>query len=254
MGKIKIKFQPLFFIYVFLCIYFGWNNYIFYYVVTATLHEYGHLITAKLLGYRVDGVVYSLYGVGLKTNNVYKRKDDILVSLAGPLVNLILIIICISLWWIFPTIYFFTYEFVISNIVVMLFNLLPIYPLDGGRVIFAMLLKKFKARKILKVNQILCVIGGFFCIGIFIVTLFYYVNYSFLFIGIFLILNSVINDSNSYFARIETYNKKYIKPIEIKTFKVKDLNRMNLIKYLSPHYYSIFEDLNGKRIEEKDIL
>ena len=147
MAKIKIKFNPLFMIYVFLCVYFGWFNNVFYYIVVATLHEYGHLFVAKLLGYRVDGFIYSLYGVGLKTNNAYKTKDDILVSLAGPCVNLILIVVSICLWWIFPTTYFFTYDFVICNIVIMLFNLIPIYPLDGGRVMLALFSKKIQRKE-----------------------------------------------------------------------------------------------------------
>ena len=254
MGKIKIKFQPLFFIYVFLCIYFGWNNAVFYYVIVATLHEYGHLCAARLMGYNVDGIVYSLYGVGLKTNNVYKAKDDIIVALAGPFVNLVLIIICICLWWIFPSIYYFTYDFVVCNNVIMLFNLVPIYPLDGGRIALALLSKKIKTRKLLKFNSLLCIILGLFLIATFVVSLFYLVNYSCLFVGIFLILNSVINDSNSYFEKIETFNKRYIKPIEIKTFKVSDLSKEKLIKYSSPHYYAVFEDLQGNSLEEKDII
>ena len=222
--------------------------------MTATLHEYGHFAMAKILGYRVDGVVYSLYGVGLKTNNVYKVKDDILVSLAGPVVNVICIIISICLWWVFPTTYYFTYEFVISNIVIMIFNLIPIYPLDGGRILLAVLSKKYKPKKILKISSIFCVILGMVFIGLFIVSLFFAVNYSMLFIGVFLLLNSIINDSNMYFARINAFNKKYHKPVEIKTFKVDNLSREKLIKYLSPHYYSVFESSSGEKIEEKDLI
>jgi len=257
MEKLKIKFQPLFWMYVFVCIYFGWLNQIFYYIVVATLHEYGHLFVAKWLGYKVDGVIYSFYGVGLKTNNVYKIKHDVIVSLAGPFVNLIMIILIINLWWIFPTTYFFTYDFVICNIVVMIFNLFPIYPLDGGRVVVALLSQKYKIKTILKINNIICYVLSGILIVLFVITLFYVVNFSLLFVAIFLFLNTIINDSNSYYSRISAYNKRYSKPVEVKTFRVDSLSKDKLLKYLSPHYYSIFECINNGKIEvieEKDLI
>ena len=45
--------------------------------------------------------------------------------------------------------------------------------------------------------------------------------------------------------------------MEVKTFRVKCLNKRELIKYLSPHYYSIFEIEYGediKTIEERDLF
>jgi len=133
MGKIKI--HPLFVIYVFVCLYFGWLNSIFFYVVSVVLHEYGHLLVARLLGYEVDGILFNVYGAGLKTNNIYKPKDDILISIAGPLINIILIVLIVCLWWLFPTSYVFTLDFLKSNLVVFVFNILPIYPLDGGKIL-----------------------------------------------------------------------------------------------------------------------
>ena len=44
MSRLKIKIKPLFILYVFLCIYFGWFNKIFYYVIAVALHEYGHYL------------------------------------------------------------------------------------------------------------------------------------------------------------------------------------------------------------------
>jgi stage IV sporulation protein FB len=124
----KLKFHPLFVIYVFVCLYFGWMNSVFYYVVTVVLHEYGHLIAMKIFGYHSLGINFNVYGAGLKSQNIYKRKHDIIISMAGPFVNIILIILNVCLWWVFPSIYVFTIDFVKINLVVLIFNLLPIYP------------------------------------------------------------------------------------------------------------------------------
>ena len=87
MSRLKIKIKPLFVLYVFLCIYFGWFNKIFYYVIAVALHEYGHYLVAKMKGYEFDSVVFNVYGGGLFGSNSFKRKDDLIISLAGPLVN-----------------------------------------------------------------------------------------------------------------------------------------------------------------------
>ena len=107
----KIKFKSLFLIYVFVCMDWGWYNQIFYYVVTVVCHEYGHAFVAKKLGYQSQGIIFNLSGAGLKTESIYKAKDDILISLAGPMVNFLFIILVSCGWWFFPSSYLFTHEF-----------------------------------------------------------------------------------------------------------------------------------------------
>lgn len=252
----KLKFHPLFIIYVFLCLYFGWCNDIFYYVVAVVLHEYGHYFETKKLGYNVSGILISIYGASLNTNNSYKVKDDIKISLAGPLVNVILIVLCICLWWILPTTYVFTYSFVISNVVILLFNLIPIYPLDGGRVVVALISSKIKRRKIIKVNNIMCFVLGIIFLSLFGVSIIYKINLSLLFIGLFLAFNSIASDRSAYFEKISALNKSK-KPCEIKVFKVSAFEKSALLKCVSPSYYSVFvSDLSEKQqmVSEDDLF
>lgn len=258
MGKLKIKFHPLFVLYVFLCIYFNWFNKIFYYVITVTLHEYGHYFVAKYFGYQIDSMIFSLSGAGITSNNNFKSKHDILISIAGPLVNLFILLITVCSWWIFPLTYLYTYDFLISNLVVMFFNLIPIYPLDGGRILFAFLsMKNISKSKLMKINKYVCLTFGITMIIFYIVSLFYISNLNLLFIGIFLTINSINCDKNIYFDKIQSLNKKMNKPVEVKVFKVNCENTKELIKYLNPHYYSIFQisvNNKSKTIEEKDLF
>lgn len=258
MGKLKIKFHPLFAIYIFLCIYFGWFNSVFYYVIVVTLHEFGHYLMIKYYGYDMDSLVFSLHGAGLKGSNNFKVKHEFIISLAGPIVNILLITITIALWWIFPLSYLFTKEFLVCNVAVLCFNLLPIYPLDGGRIITTFLVsKKMNKNKILKFNRYLCIVLGLILLILFIFSIFYTINFNLLIISFFMFINSISCDKNVYFDKISCLNKNTTKPIEVKVFKVHSDNKADLIKLLNPHYYSIFEighEDNKKIIEEKDLF
>lgn len=256
MERLKIKIHPLFIIYVFICIYFNWINLIFYYIVVMFLHEFAHYFVAKQLGYSVNGMLLSIYGLGLQTNNAYKRRDEILISVAGPIMNVILIVLTVFFWWISPSLYFFTYDFVVCNMLIMLFNLIPLYPLDGGRVMVCMFPEKLKY-KVIKVSNIISLILGILLVVLFFVSVFLKINLNLLFIGLFMIINSISFDRNMYFNTISTLNKCNNKPIEIKRFVINDYDKSKLIKHLSPHYYSIFEcHVDGEIIviHEEDLL
>ena len=258
MGKLKIKFHPLFALYVFVCIYFNWFNKIFYYVIVVTMHEYGHYFCAKYYGYQMDSIIYSLSGAGITTNSSFKSKHDIIISLCGPLVNLILIVVTICLWWIFPLSYLYTYDFLICNIVVMMFNLLPLYPLDGGRIIVSILCLKGKNRnKCLRINKIVCLTFGILFVVLFLISIFFKTNYNLLITSMFLLVNAITSDKNIYFDKIKSLNKNNDKPIEVKVFKVSTHNKKELVKYLNPYYFSVFKnELDGKTetINETDLL
>ncbi|MBQ7351701.1 MAG: hypothetical protein IJW59_02395 [Clostridia bacterium] len=211
---------------------------------------------ARKLGYETQGIIFNVYGAGLNSSAIYKRKDDIIVSLAGPIVNLLLIVLIVCFWWVLPSSYLFTLEFLKSNLAVMIFNLIPIYPLDGGRVVVALFGQKFKKEKILKVNKMLCLILGIVCCIGFVVSIFYYVNFSFIFIGVFLILNSIDVNKNLYFEKSSAFVKGD-KELEVKIFKVNSLEKKKLLKYIRSDYYSMFLcEKHNKFIlkSEEDIL
>lgn len=257
MGKLKIKFHPLFVLYVFICIYFNWFNKIFFYVITVTFHEYGHYFCAKKYGYKIDSLVYSLNGAGITTKENFKEKDEIKIALAGPLVNVLFIILIMCLWWIFPTLYLFTYDFFVCNIVVFLFNMLPLYPLDGGRIIVSILVLKGKSKKkLLRLEKIVGMAFSIIFLILFILSLIYRVNFNLLIISCFLMTNSLTIENNKYFDKVQAFNKSYSRPIEIKKFRVSNLEKSTLIKYLSPQYFSVFECVcDGKviTISEDDL-
>jgi len=253
----KIKFHPFFIIYVFVCIYCEWFNGVFYYVVSVVLHEYGHYFVAKILGYESQGIIFNVYGAGLQSNNIFKSKDEVLISLAGPLVNLILIILTICLWWLFPASYIYSIGFLRSNLSVMIFNLIPIYPLDGGRILVSSLSNVFNKNKMLKINKMIGIATGVVFCALFVVSVFVSVNFNLLIIGIFLTITCIHYDKNLNIQLIKSLTKTTDKKYEVKIFKVDSFNKVQMLKLLSPNYYSIFIKFsNGEKrmILEDDLL
>ena len=91
---------------------------------------YGYSVSFKINMQDIDKKI----GKG----NILELKK-IIVALAGPIVSLIIALIYLK----FKPIYFKQTDIVYSNIIIALFNLIPIYPLDGGRIINGILHIKY---------------------------------------------------------------------------------------------------------------
>jgi Zn-dependent protease len=106
-----------------------------------TLHEYGHCLVAKYLNIDVhDVVLYPLGGIARMDINGENAREELLVAIAGPLVNIILFLLLVLIP--LPSDEFFCEILVYSvwsNLALAAFNLLPLIPLDGGRVLRACL-------------------------------------------------------------------------------------------------------------------
>ncbi|MBQ3553542.1 MAG: hypothetical protein IJA08_02550 [Clostridia bacterium] len=110
-----------------------------------TVHEVFHLFAALLLGVRTASIMIMPFGMTLRlSGNVIKEPlKESLVALSGPLANAIMIV----LGYIARHFYLWAEESLFLywtlNWVIMLLNLLPILPLDGGRVLRAVLTHVF---------------------------------------------------------------------------------------------------------------
>ncbi len=124
----------------------------------AIIHELGHMIAGLLMGMKPEKLEIMPYGVSVSFKLMpkdYNRKikkgnqlelKKILVALAGPITNFMIIVIVLQMNMNLVS----TLMILYSNLILILFNLLPIYPLDGGRLIKGILhifLGKMKAEK-----------------------------------------------------------------------------------------------------------
>ena len=119
-----------------------------------SVHEFSHLIAAYKLGFRPDKFSVSPFGATLAFDCGLSDSDAFTVAAAGPLSNILLCPLIAALWWVYPSVYGFTYPVCKMSIGLALFNLLPIFPFDGGRMILSVCSNKLKSLKILKINGI----------------------------------------------------------------------------------------------------
>tara|TARA_R110002050_G_scaffold286468_3_gene436990 strand:- start:76796 stop:77890 length:1095 start_codon:yes stop_codon:yes gene_type:complete len=125
-------------------------------MVCVVLHELGHAMTAKRFGIKTQKIILlPIGGMATLDKMPEKPRQELLVALAGPAVN---VVIALGLAMIVPIRSYFNFEAIIveemlyaptlqnflfylfmANVMLVVFNLIPAFPMDGGRVLRALL-------------------------------------------------------------------------------------------------------------------
>ena len=140
--------------------------------VCVLLHELGHALLAKLSGLGVDRIVLFIFGgVAQIAQEARRPVTELAIALAGPLVSVAIGFACryVALMWHPQTLpdilgwLLLRYLFYV-NIGLVLFNLLPGLPLDGGRVVGALLWAM--TGDVVKATRIAGWLGGLLGLGL----------------------------------------------------------------------------------------
>ena len=119
--------------------------------VVVLLHELGHALVAKRFGIHVISITLYPFGSMAHMSMIPERgREELLIALAGPATNLLLALPVLLLAGIpgflnpeligTATLTGLAWYWVLVNLALGLFNLLPAFPLDGGRVLSAALI------------------------------------------------------------------------------------------------------------------
>src|SRR5699024_10618542 len=137
----KLHIHPLFLLLIVLSLFTGTFVQLFILFAIILIHEIGHYTLANHYQWHIQSIVLWVFGGVMKTTEATNRpiKEDIIVTVAGPLQHI----------WMFAVIYGCSYIDIIRtslvqtafyfNWLLLLFNLLPIYPIAVGKLLFYIL-------------------------------------------------------------------------------------------------------------------
>lgn len=138
---IAFRLHPLFTVLMLLSIWTGYFTELVTLFSIVLIHELGHVVAARRYGWTVTKVELLPFGGVAETEQLGRSsvREDIVVALAGPLQNAWMIGVAygfdaIGIWGSEWSLYFIQ-----ANVMIGLFNLLPVLPLDGGKVMQALL-------------------------------------------------------------------------------------------------------------------
>jgi len=132
------------------------------------LHEFGHSLACRQVGGKANQIVLWPLG-GVAYVSPPQRPGAMLWSIAaGPLVNVALIPVFSLVWWLgysagwnetLPDVYHFVRTLWFINTILLVFNLMPVYPLDGGQILRSLLWFLFGRARSLLIASIIGFVG-----------------------------------------------------------------------------------------------
>jgi Zn-dependent protease/CBS domain-containing protein len=151
--------------------------------VCVLLHEFGHSLVAQRLGIEIRSItLLPIGGVSNLESLPEKPADEVKITVAGPLVNVVLAPIFFGVGLLLGAVprvpadlftgigsvgqFFFYLGYL--NIVLAVFNLLPAFPMDGGRILRALLATRLGA---VRATDITSAVGQFFAVAFFLIGL-----------------------------------------------------------------------------------
>ena len=129
----RIKSSPFFALLCLLCIASGNITTFLIYMLAVISHECAHCVMANMLGYEVCSIELMPYGCRAEIVGIVSHSDEFLIALAGPVFSLI------AYMGTEVTGLESLKELSDANMYIALVNMLPVYPLDGGRALGAAL-------------------------------------------------------------------------------------------------------------------
>ena len=174
----------------------AWYNLVFVILLFACVlaHEFGHIFTARAFGVSTPDVTLLLIGGVARLQRIpEKPSEELLIAIAGPLVNVAIAVVLIA---VAPTHLSAQHLAAMEstsvsmidrlaevNLFLALFNMIPAFPMDGGRVLRALLSIRLGH---LRATEVAATTGQWFAFALGFVGLFY--NPLLIFIAIFVYL------------------------------------------------------------------
>jgi stage IV sporulation protein FB len=260
---LKIKIHPLFWVVIGISIITAHFKELLMLFLIVLIHELGHVAGAHFFSWRIKKIQLLPFGGVAEMDEHGNRpiKEELIVILAGPVQHLFLIL----LGFLFYELTIISQEtldlFIFHNLVILLFNLLPIWPLDGGK----LMLLFFSLKKPFSVAHKMTILSSVVCVGLFILAVLFYSPYQLhLWIIVTFLLFSIIMEwRQRHFVFMRFLLERYygestqiqrLKPLIVDE---KDTIQEVLVKFYRGNKHSIIINKQGKHqipLDENEVL
>lgn len=206
------------------------------------VHELGHFLIAKFLGWQTDKIYIYPYGGVSKFNEKVNvpLKEEFLVLIAGPLIQVLFFLLFCK---VLPERYHETLT--LYHYFILIFNLLPIYPLDGGRILSLIL------QEVLPLKRSIYISIKLSYITIILTLIYIFCDFSlFLFFVLLLTLDKVREEGK----KINYIFEKFLLERRMYKFFWKKKKVIKEVDEMKRDTYHYFKDKNNYYKEEEILL
>lgn len=240
--KSIFKINVFTYIFLILSMLAGYFRDMFIVFMILIVHELGHFFLMKLMGIRVSSITIYPYGGMIKSNMLINTNSlKVIVISLGGVINQLFLWILVYIFFKMGFINSYYYDiFFKYNLYIVLFNMLPIYPLDGFKILNSFFELFMSFRKSIYLSFFI----NLFCLIIFLIYLYFYKVSNYV-IVIFLIVSLVNNVReikyimNKFYVERIIYDLKYKGIVSVKSKDSMFKNRFNYIDGVNEKSYLV---------------